>query len=231
MRTTFIISAPRVSDLPHLDLPEVAFLGRSNVGKSSLLNALARTRAARTSATPGRTQQINLFRVHAGWGDFALADLPGYGFAKVPKAVRARFAPLIETYLQQRMSLRAALLLLDARRGVEPDDRALFDQLQRTLHARGALAQVVVTKMDKLPKAKRKPCLADVAVLLDLPRPAVLGTSASENLGLETLSVRLSNWVDGSSPDHQDDGGKRPSRGVDVHHGRSGAPPSDLDPL
>lgn len=197
MRTTFITSVADASRLPRLDLPEVAFMGRSNVGKSSLLNALVQAKIARTSSTPGRTQQVNLFRVHAGFGDFALADLPGYGFARVPKTIQASWGPLIEQYLADRTTLRAGLLLLDARRGVEPEDRRLFDRLREVLHGRGALAQAVVTKIDKLPKAKRKPCLAEVAGLLEVPRAAVLSTSANEKLGLDELIVRLSAWVGG----------------------------------
>lgn len=195
VRTTFLISAARAEQLPALELPEVAFLGRSNVGKSSLLNALTQARIARTSSTPGRTQHINLFRVHAGFGDFVLADLPGYGFAKAPKAVRASWGPLVETYLERRSTLRAGLLLLDARREAEADDLSLFETLRTLLHRRGAVAQVVVTKIDKLPKAKRKPRVAELARRLELPREAVIATSASGRLGLDDLWTRLSAWV------------------------------------
>lgn len=200
MRTTFITSAARAEQLPNLDLPEIAFLGRSNVGKSALLNALVGARIARTSATPGRTQQVNLFCVHAGFGDFALADLPGYGYAKVPKGVRESFGPLVDTYLERRAPLRAVLLLVDARRGIETEDRERFDRLAEVLRPRGALAQLVVTKIDKLPKAKRKPCLVDIARQLEVPRQAVLGTSASERIGLDELIERLSVWTGSTSP-------------------------------
>jgi GTP-binding protein len=204
VRTTFIISAARSAQLPALDLPEVAFLGRSNVGKSSLLNALVHARIARTSSTPGRTQQINLFRVHAGFGDFALADLPGYGYAKAPEHLRASWGPLVENYLDHRLSLRAALLLLDARRDVSAEDREVYEALRGRLHARGALAPVVLTKVDKLPKAKRKPQVAAVARTLEVPREAVVATSAAGRLGLEVLLRRLSVWVGGPEPASSD---------------------------
>jgi GTP-binding protein len=204
VRTTFIISAARSAQLPALDLPEVAFLGRSNVGKSSLLNALVHARIARTSSTPGRTQQINLFRVHAGFGDFALADLPGYGYAKAPGHLRASWGPLVENYLDHRLSLRAALLLLDARRDVSAEDREVYEALRGRLHARGALAPVVLTKVDKLPKAKRKPQVAAVARTLEVPREAVVATSAAGRLGLEVLLRRLSVWVGGPEPASSD---------------------------
>ncbi|MEO1228408.1 MAG: ribosome biogenesis GTP-binding protein YihA/YsxC [Myxococcota bacterium] len=197
MRTTFVTSSPRQELLPDLGLPEVAFLGRSNVGKSSLLNALVSARVARTSSTPGRTQHINLFSVHAGFGDFALADLPGYGFAKAPGHVRAQWGDMVERYLEHRHELRAALLLIDARRGVQPTDRELFEALYRTMHDRGALAPVVLTKIDKLPKSKRKPLAASVAAALRIDRDMVSFTSSSDRVGLDELLRRFSAWVGG----------------------------------
>lgn len=200
MRTTFVTSAPRQDSLPNLGLPEVAFLGRSNVGKSSLLNALVQARIARTSSTPGRTQHINLFVVHAGFGDFALADLPGYGFAKVPTKVRSAWGPMVEDYLEHRTTLRAGLLLLDARRGVQPSDTELYEHMRAVLHGRGALAPVLLTKIDKLPKAKRKPALSAAARALRIDRPMVMPTSASDRLGLDDVLSRFSAWVGGARP-------------------------------
>lgn len=197
MRTLFVTSSPRHELLPSLSLPEVAFLGRSNVGKSSLLNALVQAKIARTSSTPGRTQHINLFTVHAGFGDFSLADLPGYGFAKAPVRIRAEWGGMVEGYLEHRKELRAALLLIDARRGVQEADRELFEDLYRMMHSRGALAPVVLTKIDKLPKAKRKPLVASVASALRIDRGMVATTSSSERIGLDTLLERFSAWVGG----------------------------------
>ena len=187
MRTEFLLSAARADQLPELDLPEFAFMGRSNVGKSSLLNALVRSRIARTSSTPGRTQQINLFRVHAGFGDFALADLPGYGYAKVPKAVRASWAPLVDRYLRRRALLTTVFLLVDVRRDPAGEDRAAVEAVRAALSGARAELVLVATKLDKFPKAKRKPRLAAVARGLGVDPASPIATSASAGLGLDQL--------------------------------------------
>ncbi|MBX2813363.1 MAG: ribosome biogenesis GTP-binding protein YihA/YsxC [Myxococcales bacterium] len=197
MKTTFITSGPKYDALPNLCLPEIAFIGRSNVGKSSLLNALVSARIARTSGTPGRTQLINLFRVHAGFGDFALADLPGYGFAKAPKAVREGWGAMVESYLARRENLHAVLLLLDARRGVQADDRQLYDVLYPVLRDRGALSPVVLTKIDKLVKSQRKPAALRVAKDLGISPKMVAVTSSSLQIGLQDLRQRVQVWVEG----------------------------------
>lgn len=197
MRVTFVTSKPNQAQLPDLALPEIAFIGRSNVGKSSLLNALVQSRIARTSSTPGRTQHINLFKVHAGFGDFALADLPGYGFAKAPKDIRKAFGPMVDEYLRHRKKLHAALLLLDARRGVQPDDLELFDIMYPVLRDRGALSPVIVTKVDKLTKAKKKPTLIGVAKHLGVDQSMVLPTSSLDKAGLDQLRNRIATWVGG----------------------------------
>ena len=133
---------------PRLDLPEIAFAGRSNVGKSSLINRLAHARGlARTSRTPGRTQQVNFF---AGRDEIVFADLPGYGFARVPAGVREAWKKLVEGYLEAREGLRGVVVIVDARRGLEPDDRALIDYLA----ALGRPAVVVANKIDKLNRSE-----------------------------------------------------------------------------
>src|SRR6266699_4879332 len=112
---------------PESSLPEVAFAGRSNVGKSSLLNSLVRRKSfARVSRTPGRTREINFFRVNNG---FVLVDLPGYGYARVSKAIRAEWRPLMERYLRQTPQLRGIVLLLDIRRDPSDDDQAMLEFL------------------------------------------------------------------------------------------------------
>ncbi len=137
--------------LPSLGLPEIAFAGRSNVGKSSALNCLMGSkRAARVSSRPGRTQAINLFRVQKR---VVFADLPGYGFAKVPEHVQARWKPMIETYLGTRDALVMVVVLLDARREPLPMDRSLVEGLD----AAGIATLLVATKADKLkPRALRQ---------------------------------------------------------------------------
>lgn len=135
--------------MPTPAYPEIAFAGRSNVGKSSLLNRLVgHHRLARVGKTPGRTQQINLFLIDER---FVFADLPGYGFARVPLAVRERWKHLVETYLRERTRLRAVVVLVDLRRGVEPDDLLLIEFLR----ALTIPAIVVATKADRLARGAR----------------------------------------------------------------------------
>ena len=150
MESRFIISAFRPEQFPLPELPEVAFLGRSNCGKSSLLNKLAGIKGlAKTSATPGRTQSLNFFAVGARW---CFVDLPGYGYARVPKEITAQWKPLVEAYLAGRQDLALACLLLDARRGWMEKDLELSHWLRE--HNRRFL--VVATKFDKLKTQKQR---------------------------------------------------------------------------
>lgn len=139
---------------PRLRLPEVAFAGRSNVGKSSLINRLARSSGlARTSRTPGRTQQVNFF---SGRDEIVFADLPGYGFARVPIHVRDSWKSLVEGYLEEREELRGVVVIVDARRGLQDDDAALVDYLA----ALGRPVVLVASKVDKLGQGERIRALA-----------------------------------------------------------------------
>jgi GTP-binding protein len=183
---SFERSADGLAGAPAGDLPEIAVTGRSNVGKSSLLNAFAGQRAlARVSGTPGRTQLLNFFRVvlrHPRRGDLPLrwVDLPGYGYAAAPHAVRASFGPMIEGYLRGREALRGLVLLLDARREVSEFDRMLLEFMAD----RALWTLACVTKADKLSKAERGTVTAGLAKALALPRAHVLVTSATSGLGL-----------------------------------------------
>ena len=141
------------SPLPEPGPPEFAFLGRSNVGKSSLLNALVgRKQLARTSSTPGKTRQINFFRIRSDHGEFRLVDLPGYGWARVSQSERRSWQRLVESYLDQRATLRAAILLQDLRRDL-PDDESL---LPDWLAARSLFRVLVLTQSDKLNPPRRR---------------------------------------------------------------------------
>jgi GTP-binding protein len=132
---------------PESSLPEVAFAGRSNVGKSSLLNALVRRKSfARVSRTPGRTREINFFRIN---NSFLLVDLPGYGYARISKEKKAGWRPMIESYLRRTTQLRGIVLLLDIRREPSEDDRAMLDFLAEL----EVPTIVALTKADKLSKA------------------------------------------------------------------------------
>jgi GTP-binding protein len=146
---TFIKSAVKRVQYPEGDLPEIAFAGRSNVGKSSLINVLVNRKSlVRTSSTPGRTQLINFFDVN---NQFTLVDLPGYGFAKVPLAVKKQWGPMVEAYLSARPNLRGVVLILDIRR--EPGDED--QQMLQWLRAYNIPAVLVVTKCDKVSKNER----------------------------------------------------------------------------
>ena len=191
MRTRFITSAADPAGFPQLGLPEVAFVGRSNVGKSSLLNALASAKLAKVSRTPGRTQLVNFFTVAGKDWSYALADLPGYGFARAPKVVRRDWGPLIERYLERRDTLACVLLLVDTRRGVQADEEELVAWLMETVVPRGAVVGVVGTKIDKLPKSKQKPALAGIGRSLGVDREMVFGPSASTRQGLVELFEHL----------------------------------------
>jgi GTP-binding protein len=158
----FIKSATKPSEYPTANFPEVAMAGKSNVGKSSLINVLVnRKNLARTSSSPGRTQLINFFRVN---GKISLVDLPGYGYSKVPLEVRKTWKPMVESYLQTRQEIRLVVLILDARRGVAPDDLALLDWLDY----HGIPCTIVLTKADKLSqieRARQKKALAEISLL------------------------------------------------------------------
>jgi GTP-binding protein len=184
----FEASAPRVDALPAAESPEVAFAGRSNVGKSSLMNSLlARKGLVRTSSTPGCTRQINLFKATLGDGTtLRLVDLPGYGYARLSKTERATWGPMLEGYLEKRPTLRAVVILVDARRGVEDQDEQLLEFLAAA--ARPVTAILVATKLDKLALSKQKPALE---VMRKRAGSAVLGYSAVTHAGREALWARI----------------------------------------
>lgn len=172
-------------------LPEIAFSGKSNVGKSSLINRLlgrTRTPVARVSATPGKTQEINFYEVRASAGggadaSFFLVDLPGYGFARVPMAVRAKWQPLMESYLGGSKELKGVVQLIDARHGPSADDRRMIDYLIGL----GLPALFVLTKADKLGKKERDKQLAKVTEDLGVDSEQVLAFSAKTGEGREEL--------------------------------------------
>ncbi len=190
----FVTSAAKKGQYPKPNLPEVAIAGRSNVGKSSLINALvARSGLAKTSNTPGRTRLLNWFHVvPARGGELNLVDLPGYGYAKVSRSLRESWRPMIEDYLVGRDVLCGVVLLIDIRRPAQEEERGLVEWLV----AENVPVVVVLTKADKLAKAKRKPMALKVKRELGLKKTPIL-SSAAEGLGLSELWGSVSALVRG----------------------------------
>jgi GTP-binding protein len=175
---------------PDSPLPEVAFAGRSNVGKSSLLNALVRRKSfARVSRTPGRTREINFFRVN---NNFVLVDLPGYGYARISKEKKAEWRPMIESYLRRTTQLRGIVLLLDIRREPSEDDRAMLDFLAEV----EVPTIVALTKIDKLSKAAAGERATEIARSLALEAEQVIPFSAHTGEGRVDLLEAITSLVE-----------------------------------
>lgn len=185
--TEFVTSAARADQFPKDHLPEIALAGRSNVGKSSLINKLlGQTGLARTSNTPGRTQTLNFYRIyHNGKASkpFYLVDMPGYGFAQVSAARRADWGKLIENYLQKRDTLRGVIQLIDMRHPPQPLDHQMAEWLKHY----EANFLVVGTKSDKIAKTKVPEQLLQVAEALDVDSANTLAFSAVTGLGRDEL--------------------------------------------
>ncbi|AQS59972.1 ribosome biogenesis GTP-binding protein YihA/YsxC [Desulforamulus ferrireducens] len=186
----FVTSAVKPGGYPPGNLPEVAFVGRSNVGKSSLINKLVNRKGlARTSKTPGRTQLINFFKINDA---FILVDLPGYGFARVPGEVKEKWGKMIEGYLKHREPLKGVALLLDCRHTPTAQDRQMYQWL---LHY-GVPAVVVATKIDKLSNnqwAKQQSVIKKALPLA--PEHKLIPFSAETGRGKEEVLAVLEGWV------------------------------------
>jgi GTP-binding protein len=178
----FVAGAARAADIPPPGAPEIAFAGRSNVGKSSLLNMLLERRSlARTSSTPGCTRQINFFDVApVGMQPLVFVDLPGYGYAKLSKAETQGWKKLLEGYLLERPTLRAVVILVDARRGLEDEEEELVAFLASARRPSPIRVLVCATKVDKLPRSQAK---AHIAALQRGAGMKVLATSATTRAG------------------------------------------------
>ncbi|MGN6817129.1 MAG: ribosome biogenesis GTP-binding protein YihA/YsxC [Sphingomonas sp.] len=186
----FLKSAPALQHLPDPVVPEVAFAGRSNVGKSSLLNKLTNRNAlARTSNTPGRTQELNFFDVGEPLA-FRLVDMPGYGFAKAPKDVVKKWRFLVNDFLRGRDVLKRTLVLIDARHGIKDVDREIMDMLDKA----AVSYRLVLTKADKIKPTELDKVAADTAAEArkrPAAHPDILSTSSETGLGIPELRAAV----------------------------------------
>lgn len=192
--TQFLLSAMAPAQFPVSSLPEIAFLGRSNVGKSSLLNALVGEKAAKVSSTPGRTRAINFFLLSddAQRPRMRFADLPGYGYAKISKSISAEWPKFIEPYLAERETLRLCVCLVDSNVPPQPRDAQLIEWLRHV----GRTFAVVATKVDRLSGNQRTRNLAALKTGLGLDE--ILPVSATTRTGIKELWTRIENQGPGT---------------------------------
>jgi len=193
-RCNFIKGVASIEGLEHSIIPEVAFLGRSNVGKSSLLNAITkRSKLAHTSKTPGRTQELNFFSFGEDMPMMTIVDMPGYGFAKASKSKIAEWTELSRYYLQNRSNLRRVFLLIDARHDIKPSDEEIMSMLDNC----AVSYQIILTKIDKIKDRDKK-----ISKTLDSVKshvavhPVIYSTSSHKETGLEDLRNEISSLVD-----------------------------------
>lgn len=196
----FLTTAPRLEHLPPHDYPEIAFVGRSNAGKSTCINTLTQQkRLAFASKTPGRTQAINLFSLgKQGVTDAVLADLPGYGYAAVPKADKARWQQVMANYLVTRENLRGVVMLCDPRHGMTELDEILLEVIRPRVEA-GLKFLVLLTKADKLTRAEQQKALS--IARLQTAGGDVKLFSALKKQGIEETSLTLFNWTHDTNPE------------------------------
>lgn len=189
-KSEFIISAVKPSQYPEDALPEIALAGRSNVGKSSLINRMInRKNLARTSATPGKTQQLNYYRIN---DQLYFVDFPGYGYAKVSKTQRALFGQMMEQYLLERKELKLVMQMIDMRHPPTKDDIMMYEWLKH----HGLPVCVVTTKMDKIPKTRRVKHAKIIKDALQLhPEDSFVSFSSEEGLGRDELWAVISRYA------------------------------------
>ena len=185
---TFMLSVARLEQLPEADLDEIAFAGRSNVGKSSLINALFnQKKLAKTSSTPGRTQQLNFFNFD---GKLYLVDLPGYGYAKAPEKTVKQWQAVLKTYLRGRPNLRRVFLLIDSRHGIKDEDL----EIMKMLDISAVPYQIVLTKTDKISAAELEKTFKNTVQEIAkhaAALPDIISTSSEKKIGLDILKAEI----------------------------------------
>ena len=190
---TFVLGVAKLEQLPLTEMPEVAFAGRSNVGKSSIINALTSQKGlAKTSNTPGRTQQLNYFNLN---NQIHIVDLPGYGFAQAPESIVKQWQKLIFAYLQGRVNLKRVFLLIDSRHGLKKVDTEIMVMLDKA----AVTYQIVLTKTDKISSKELEKVLAATKETIKTHAAAyigVLATSSEKKLGLDKLRAEICNLAD-----------------------------------
>lgn len=189
---TFMLSVAKLEQLPDSIYDEIAFAGRSNVGKSSLINALFnQKRLAKTSSTPGRTQQLNFFNFD---DKLYLVDLPGYGFAEAPEKLVKHWQMILKTYLRGRPNLRRVFLLIDSRRGIKKEDSEIMKMLDEAAVA----YQIVLTKIDKISESELNKMLAATVTEIEKHAAAlthIVATSSEKRIGLELVKAEICSFI------------------------------------
>ncbi|MBE6445424.1 MAG: YihA family ribosome biogenesis GTP-binding protein [Alphaproteobacteria bacterium] len=188
----FVISVAKLEQLPLTDMPEVAFAGRSNVGKSSLINAVCNKKGlAKTSSTPGRTQQLNYFNLNE---QIHIVDLPGYGYAQAPEHLVKQWQKVIFAYLQGRVNLKRVMLLIDSRHGIKKVDKEVMEMLDKA----AVTYQVVLTKSDKIGKDALAKVKTETEAEISKHAAAytrVLTTSSEKKQGIEILRAEIASLI------------------------------------
>lgn len=191
----FARGTPDLEHLPPDDRPEIAFAGRSNVGKSSLINAVVgHKKLARASNTPGRTQELNFFTLPSA--ALYLVDMPGYGFAEAPKHIIKRWNGVLRGYLAGRRSLLRVFLLIDARHGLKPGD----DEIMALLDTAAVSYQIILTKADKVSRTALEKVVAETSAALSMhpaAYPGLIATSAEKGLGIDELRAAIASLIKG----------------------------------
>ena len=190
--TTFVLGVAKLEQLPVTNMEEVAFAGRSNVGKSSIINALTNQKGlAKTSNTPGRTQQLNYFNLDE---KLHIVDLPGYGFAKAPENIVKNWQRLIFSYLQGRVNLRRVFLLIDSRHGIKDVDNDIMEMLDKA----AVTYQIVLTKIDKIKKTELDKVITSTNEIIKKHPAAyvdLITTSSEKNIGIDILRAEIATII------------------------------------